>query len=822
MLPVPRRRRRPAPLVFFLALATAATLLAARPARAQDANNGEPEAAAPVEIKVGGANPAWGIPDRNATSPFERARRSVFDAFTREHPHIRLTRYTSLRIQGPASESGILMAYAGGTAPDVVYVNFRQLQNYVGQGFLRPLDDLIARNPDVLDRVQPRVREVLNVRGHVYSIPWAQYVQALYYRKDLFRTAGLDPNRPPTTWDEFYAAARALTRQDKGQWGFVFGQGSESYWWINFLWQAGGEVAVPNRNGEYLAAFNTDEGVQALEFYRKLLTARWTDAGGKTWTGVATRTTTLRQDISSGKIGMWFAYQSDDIANMNQYDINPSLLGITAMPRGPSGKTANEMNAGMWAINAGLKDPRKIEAAWEFIRYMASEEASRVRTRAYVENGLGTLVNPVELKKFGYTEYITRAQEPWLRANQALFRNGKPEPNGPNMAFIYNLINEPLDRAILYPDRPARQILDGAVAKINAKLLNYTPPGEMARKRAIAWGILALMLAVGGFFGTRAVARLARSGLAARTAAAAETLTADTTSRLPLRTHLSAWAFMAPAVASIALWAYYPLARGMVMAFQDYRILGGSRWIGLDNFIEAVGQETFWRGITNSIGFTAWLLGLGFVLPIVLALLLNEIPRGKVFFRVLYYLPAVTTSVVVAMLWKQFYEPTGLFNTLLGLANVGPQKWLQDPNQAMFAVGAAAGVGRGRPGQRDLPGRPSIHPRRDVRGRRPRRRGNVQQGVATHPAHAVAADRHQPGGRDDRGVQDHGADPGPDRRRPGQRHLHHRPGDLVQRVHVPEVRVRDRGRVADGLAPDRPDDLPAPGAPERPLRRRNR
>jgi multiple sugar transport system permease protein len=383
---------------------------------------------------------------------------------------------------------------------------------------------------------------------------------------------------------------------------------------------------------------------------------------------------------------MWFAYQSDDIANMNQYDINPSLLGITAMPRGPSGKTANEMNAGMWAINAGLKDPRKIEAAWEFIRYMASEEASRVRTQAYVENGLGTLVNPVELKKFGYTEYITRAQEPWLRANQALFRNGKPEPNGPNMAFIYNLINEPLDRAILYPDRPARQILDGAVAKINAKLLNYTPPGEMARKRAIAWGILALMLAVGGFFGTRAVARLARSGLAARTAAAAESLTADTTSRLPLRTHLSAWAFMAPAVASIALWAYYPLARGMVMAFQDYRILGGSRWIGLDNFIEAVGQETFWRGITNSIGFTAWLLGLGFVLPIVLALLLNEIPRGKVFFRVLYYLPAVTTSVVVAMLWKQFYEPTGLFNTLLGLANVGPQKWLQDPNQAMFAV----------------------------------------------------------------------------------------------------------------------------------------
>ena len=78
----------------------------------------------------------------------------VFDTFTKKHPEIRLQRYTSLRIQGPAAESGILMAYAGGSAPDVVYVNLRQLRNYASQGFLRPLDDLLAQNPGTLDRVQ--------------------------------------------------------------------------------------------------------------------------------------------------------------------------------------------------------------------------------------------------------------------------------------------------------------------------------------------------------------------------------------------------------------------------------------------------------------------------------------------------------------------------------------------------------------------------------------------------------------------------------------------------------------------------------------------
>src|ERR1700709_1480897 len=96
-------------------------------------------AAAPIVITVGGANPAWGIPSPNPTSAAERARRVVFDVFSHRHPQIRLQRYTSLRIQGVAAESGILMAYAGGTAPDIVYVNLRQLRNYAGQGFLYPL-----------------------------------------------------------------------------------------------------------------------------------------------------------------------------------------------------------------------------------------------------------------------------------------------------------------------------------------------------------------------------------------------------------------------------------------------------------------------------------------------------------------------------------------------------------------------------------------------------------------------------------------------------------------------------------------------------------
>ncbi|MBC8142913.1 MAG: extracellular solute-binding protein, partial [Armatimonadetes bacterium] len=404
--------------------------------------------------------------------------------------------------------------------------------------------------------------------------------------------------------------------------------------------------------------------------------------------GVASRTSTRKADISAGKIGMWFAYQSDDVANMNQFDLNPSLLGIAAMPKGPTGVSGNEINAGQWGINATVKDPAKLAACWKFIRYMASEEAAQIRCKAYVENGLAQLVNPNELKRFGYDEYITPQQRPWMEASKSLFASGKPEPNGENMAFIYKLMNEPLDQAILYPTRDAQQILNASVAKINTKLLGYTPPAEIAKQRTIAYVIFgAIVLGVSFLLGrtTYAAWHVARIRQAARKAQGANVPQAG---GVKLGTQLSAWAFMLPAVLSIAIWAYLPLLRGLVMAFQDVSILGGSRFVGLDNFIEAAGQETFRTGMKNAFLFTAYLLTLGFFLPVAIALLLNEIPKAKTFFRVLYYLPAVTTSVVTAMLFRQFFDPSpnGLANTLLGAFRVEPQKWLQDPSLAMFAV----------------------------------------------------------------------------------------------------------------------------------------
>lgn len=654
----------------------------------------------PVTVRLWGSG-GFAIGRKDQTDPFSIANRAVIDAFEHKHPEIRLEQISGLDIQGPASESGLFLALAGGLAPDVLYVNFRQLENYFNQGFLYPLDEFISADPHVLDKVHKPIREVIIVDGHTYAYPFQQAVQALYYRKDMFRDAGLDPNRPPKTWDEFYEYAKKLTVPERGQWGFGFDaqpQGT-AWWWINFLWAAGGEAVKQLPDGRWVAAFNTPEGVEALKFYRRLVNDEWTLPDGKKQRGVAIRALYINRDyVMKNKMAMWLQYQTDVVANRATAEISPALIGIAPFPKGPTGISANEVNAYMFGICALQKDPKVRRAAWEFIKYMGSDEADEVRTRSYVEAGLGTLISPDLLQKYGFEEYVTPQGRQWAAALKELFKNGKPEPHGRNCQMIYTEMDAPLVEIGLYPNRDPKEILDRAAERIDAKMLGYVPKEVMAARRRTALGVVTggFLLIVGAIFvAIRRLARMAGTSVGSQPAGITH-----------WRYHVMPWIFMAPAVLSVALWAYFPLARGLLMAFQDYKIVQPPKYVGLDNFIEAATQDTFWTGVMNSFEYVGLSLALGFALPIILALMLSEIPRGKMLFRTLYYLPAVTSGLVILFLWKQFYDPSsqGLINqlmsqgasglnSLMGLFHLPWQlpieykiDWLGDPKYAMLAV----------------------------------------------------------------------------------------------------------------------------------------
>ena len=644
-----------------------------------------------------------GLPPPSATDPKSLSRRAVFEEFQIQNPGIKVVNAGGLELAGEKAESNFLMSMAGDTAPDVFYVNFRQYYNYIEQGFCRPLDDLIERQPQILDRVNPIIDDVLkSYDGKRYALPFYQVAQALYYRKDHFIEAGLDPNKPPRTWDEFYEYAQKLTESKAGRAGFGFSANpqGQAYHWVNLLWQAGGEVVVPAEDGFWKSAISSPQGATALDFYRKLATEKWKGKDGKTYGPAASVNATWSLDVNEGKTSMWFTYTNDIILNIS--NINPSLVGIAAMPAGPAGPY-NEINAGMWAINANVKDPKKLEACFKFIDYFVSQEAAKISTAKMVEYGLGNLVNPTLLTQFGYTKDAARVDPAYVKANESLFTTGKPEPYGKNCSQVYTVLDKAMDRARLEPNTPSAQILKEVQAEMDQKLLGYTPPQVQTQRRGYAFGILIVVGLIGSFLVYKALKK------------SKNLVPVDT--RIPVGTRkVKTYQFialcLAPAVISLLTWAYYPLGKGLFIAFQDYKIMGNSKGVGLDNFIEVFTQPIFYKAVANSFVYVGLTIGIGFFLPILLAIALNEIPRFKLLFRTVFYLPAMASPIVIAFLWREFYDKTehGVLNSVLNipfafLNNLSGTKadpiaidWLGDPKWAMLAVvipgiWAAAGPG---------------------------------------------------------------------------------------------------------------------------------
>jgi ABC-type sugar transport system permease subunit/ABC-type glycerol-3-phosphate transport system substrate-binding protein len=645
------------------------------------------------------AGPSYGIPPKESTSTTAQIRRKVFEEFQNQNPGVRVVNAGGLTFNGGSQDDSMfLMSMAGDSAPDIFYVNFRQYYTFLEQGFCRPLDDLLAQDPEVMERCNPTVKKVLtSYDGKIYAVPFFQVAVALYYRKDFFKSAGLDPNKPPKDWNELYEYSKKLVDPATGRYGFAFSTPS-GYQWSNWLYAAGAEAVKQDSTGRWQSAINTPEAGKAVEFFRKMFV-------GQGSAPVAMISKNLTDDIRTGKTAMWLNYTNDVL--LQQSDISPSLIGLARVPAGPAGY-ANEVNAGMWAISSSVKDPKKLQACWKFIKFFAGDDAAKINTEKCIELGMGNLVNPVWLKKFGYTDLLAQVDESYAQANEELFKTGHPEPYGKNCQQVYSVLDNALDRARLNPNEPAGVILKAAQEEMDEKLLGYTPPEILAKQRGWAIGILTFVV-IALIFGVSIYWQKVKD----KPNTFIERIPAGT-DRRKMRTFMSICLF--PAVSTIALWHYFPLLRGLVIAFQDYGILRGAKWVGLDNFIGVFTQPLFYKSMMNSFVYVILTLIIGFFMPLFLALALNEIPRFKVLFRTIFYLPAMTSSIVIAFVWRQFYDksPSGLLNSLVApviehavnpvLSLVGHKgwplsfDWLGDPSLAIFAVvlpGVWAGAGPG-------------------------------------------------------------------------------------------------------------------------------
>ncbi|MEV0391954.1 sugar ABC transporter permease [Polymorphospora rubra] len=144
---------------------------------------------------------------------------------------------------------------------------------------------------------------------------------------------------------------------------------------------------------------------------------------------------------------------------------------------------------------------------------------------------------------------------------------------------------------------------------------------------------------------------------------------------------------MAAGIACFALFSWYPLVRGVVLSFQQVNFVTDPYWVGLDNFRALFADPLFWTAWKNTIVFTGLALVFGYLVPLAIAVLLNELRHFKGFFRVAVYLPVMLPPIVVVLLFKYFYDPgNGLFNTILNGVGLPGSQWTQSSSTAMISL----------------------------------------------------------------------------------------------------------------------------------------
>jgi multiple sugar transport system permease protein len=166
---------------------------------------------------------------------------------------------------------------------------------------------------------------------------------------------------------------------------------------------------------------------------------------------------------------------------------------------------------------------------------------------------------------------------------------------------------------------------------------------------------------------------------------------------LPLRRHLGGYLFLLPALIIFALFVWYPLVLGLIMSFQNVDMINPAAWVGWANYQRVFSDPLFAVAWRNTLAFTGYALLFGYIVPLALALTINEMRHGRALLRVAFYLPVMLPPIVVAFLWLWLYNAdSGLINAVLHLVHLPAGLWLTNqatvlPALVVVATWGAAG-----------------------------------------------------------------------------------------------------------------------------------
>lgn len=159
------------------------------------------------------------------------------------------------------------------------------------------------------------------------------------------------------------------------------------------------------------------------------------------------------------------------------------------------------------------------------------------------------------------------------------------------------------------------------------------------------------------------------------------------------RESIAAFWFLLPNLLGFVIFMAGPLLTSLGISLVEWNLLAAPKWLGVQNYLNLVRDEDFWRSLRATLYYMAGSVPLGIVSSLALALLLNQKIRGISFYRTIYFIPVVSSLIAVALMWRWMYNPTsGILNYMLNsffdffrLPLTAPD-WLQSRTWAMPAI----------------------------------------------------------------------------------------------------------------------------------------
>jgi putative chitobiose transport system permease protein len=155
-----------------------------------------------------------------------------------------------------------------------------------------------------------------------------------------------------------------------------------------------------------------------------------------------------------------------------------------------------------------------------------------------------------------------------------------------------------------------------------------------------------------------------------------------------LQPKLTPYLFLLPALIVLSLTVFYPAVQAFFLSFTryEYDLTQPPVWIGFKNFQRLWGDPIFWQTFRNTFLYLVCVVPVLVMVPLALAILVNQKLRGIQWFRAAYYVPVVISMVVAGIAWKWLYADNGLLNQFLKMLTIPAAPWLTSPSWAIFSV----------------------------------------------------------------------------------------------------------------------------------------